>query len=25
MAMQAAGGPTPEQVALQEKLKALTA
>ena len=25
MAMQAAGGPTPEQIALQEKLKALTA
>jgi hypothetical protein len=25
MAMQSAGGPTPEQVALQEKLKALTA
>ena len=25
MAMQAAGGPTPEQVAIQEKLKALTA
>ena len=25
MAMQAAGGPTPEQIAVQEKLKALTA
>jgi len=25
MAMQAGGGPTPEQVAIQEKLKALTA
>jgi hypothetical protein len=25
MAMQAGGGPTPEQIALQEKLKALTA
>ena len=25
MAMQAAGGPTPEQIAIQEKLKALTA